>query len=261
MKKILFILLVTLFLFFGCATPNNVDSNVTNPNNFNNYNSDSNYDLVCPEGLKVCGNGCIPTNSICCNKASLNGYCLQPTTGCGKGSCYDCPEGQAFCGMFCKPIGQKCCIGECVEIIKHDYNVSVKIISATFSKCNSGTIYSGGWTIIATGTMFSDVNYKQGYGAPVADFTPVSIDSYGETPWGVYKENLDCGEWKVREEESYAECIKEEGDPDTTTWTLTYSHGTLSPEEVLVKARITSYNPNRDQKALYASDKKSVGKC
>jgi hypothetical protein len=110
--------------------------------------------------------------------------------------------------------------------------------------------------------MYSDVNYKQGYGAPKVSLSPISIDSYGETPWGTYKENLDCGEWKVNEPEGfYAECVKEEGDPDTTTWTMTYSHGTIMSEEVMVKASISSYNPNRDERALYASDKKSVGKC
>ncbi len=89
---------VLSFFLFGCT-----DQNVTKTGG---------ETTKCPSSLQVCGDGCIPTNAICCETEAVNGYCLQPTTGCGNGTCYDCPEGQVFCGMFCKPKGEACCIGD-----------------------------------------------------------------------------------------------------------------------------------------------------
>ena len=61
---------VSLFLF-GCT-----DQSVTQNNGGTTQ---------CPSSLQVCGNGCIPTNAICCNDGAVNGYCLQPSSGCGGG--------------------------------------------------------------------------------------------------------------------------------------------------------------------------------
>ena len=95
-----FSVLFVVLLFFGCDEPTPpIDTGPTGGN------------ANCPSALQVCGNGCIPNNALCCDDGAVNSYCLQPTTGCGEGTCNTCPEGQAFCGMFCKPIGEECCIG------------------------------------------------------------------------------------------------------------------------------------------------------
>lgn len=70
-----------------------------------------NLNSACPTGLQACGPGCIPTNAICCDSNGVNSYCLQPTKGCGQGSCYTCPAGQAHCGMTCVASGSQCCFG------------------------------------------------------------------------------------------------------------------------------------------------------
>lgn len=67
------IVLVILFLF-GCTE--------SNPANNSDFSSN------CPSTLQACGEGCIPTNAICCNDDSVNGFCLQPSFGCGDGVCY-----------------------------------------------------------------------------------------------------------------------------------------------------------------------------
>lgn len=63
---------------------------------------------VCPYGLQVCYNSCIPTNAECCNH---NVYCLKPGGSCElrkPGTCSICPPGKKFCGMFCVDVAQEC---------------------------------------------------------------------------------------------------------------------------------------------------------
>jgi len=92
---------------------------------------------TCPGGLQRCGLGCVPGNSLCCDADGINGYCLQPTSQCGEGSCYDCAAGEKFCGMFCIPEEKTCCIaGECEKgVTEPTGKVSVTLVSASDLVC------------------------------------------------------------------------------------------------------------------------------
>jgi len=89
--------------FFFSGPPQSPDNTITTTPNTPT--------TQCPTALQQCGAGCIPQNAICCDEEGINSYCLQPTTGCGNGTCYQCPLGQAYCGMFCIEQGKQCCLG------------------------------------------------------------------------------------------------------------------------------------------------------
>jgi hypothetical protein len=98
--RVIFGILITLLILIsGCTTANKVKGSASQ----------------CPSSLQSCGKGCIPQNAICCDNGEIDGYCLQPTTGCGNGACNNCPAGKVFCGMECIEPGKQCCIGDSCE--------------------------------------------------------------------------------------------------------------------------------------------------
>src|SRR3989344_2965200 len=80
---------------------------------------------------------------------------------------------------------------------KVNYAVSITVDSASFSKCVPGTYSNpGGWTVVAQGTMTSNLDYSEEYRPPTASFSPISHDPIIDLTHGIEGNNLDCGEWK-----------------------------------------------------------------
>ncbi|VVB74788.1 Uncharacterised protein [uncultured archaeon] len=166
-------------------------------------------------------------------------------------------------------------------IHKVDYNVAITIDSAIFRQCVPGDIHSssGGWEVVAQGTMTSNIPFWQGperstpgYRAPTVGFYIISTTaSFPEDMISdVYAEDMDCGTWKLIKPVGYsAYCEKEAGDPDTAIWKVTHSQRTIESERVGIGASIKSYNPDNyadyvpadTNLNLYSRIEKSVGTC
>lgn len=93
--------------------------------------------FTCRAGTHPCGNGCIPTNAVCCDDGTgkTSSYCTNGAAGCvengadrgcnavfpsgaraqfccgtaGSFGSNDCPEGERHCGLLCVPVGEPCC--------------------------------------------------------------------------------------------------------------------------------------------------------
>ncbi|MEK6958872.1 MAG: putative Ig domain-containing protein [archaeon] len=143
-----------------------------------------------------------------------------------------------------------------------ELSVDVTVDSASITRCAPSQYDSQMkvMTITAQGTMTSKgaSTFSKVSITPV--LTNLSFPSDYPDNQGIYKDDLDCGAWKVSAESGYAECVKEAGDPDTATWSLTYSPASSnSVREVTVSAGIWAWPTDGSSK--YAKASKLAGTC
>jgi hypothetical protein len=103
----------------------------------------------CPEGQKVCGNGCIPATGVCCEQpgASASSYCNNAAGGVTEGNCLpastcpagigpdtprfccsqdgtfesnDCASGEHHCGLLCYPLSHACVAAGTTDVSETD---------------------------------------------------------------------------------------------------------------------------------------------
>lgn len=144
---------------------------------------------------------------------------------------------------------------------KINYTVSVTIDSVNFSECIFDEWGFNSWTIVSQGTMTSNIQIDKivdDYRYTIVYLSPSSTYKGITTDWGVYASDINCGEWKTKDKPGYySECIKEEGDPDSTTWSLTYQHNGWRKEVVDVRAAINAYQGQSIKDEVI----KSAGMC
>jgi hypothetical protein len=111
---------------------------------------------ACPEGYEQCLDGCMPTNSTCC-ETGPEGYCSANEDCCGQGCCddasfcfeegccpdtavgctgagYCCPGGYGCCDDGgCCPDGDTCCAAQCCSGDCHEDRIC----------CRSGDVFCG----------------------------------------------------------------------------------------------------------------------